>query len=74
MITMYEERIWRTFSVTAESSVCRPPVAKASSQRCAMPSTSLSWMQVPHGLPAEEGGEEWAAVRIGRKQRRRVWV
>ena len=65
-------RFGRTFSVTAESSVGRPPVAKALSQRWAMPSTSLSWMQVPHGLPSGEVGGGWAAVRIGRKQRRRV--
>ena len=48
----------RTFSVTAASSVCRPPVAKALSQRWAMPCTSSSCMQVPHGLPSLEGGEE----------------
>ena len=43
-----------TFSVTAESRVSRPPVAKALSQRCAMPSTSLSCIQLPHGLPCVE--------------------
>ena len=69
---MYKENVWRTFSVTAESSVWRPPVAKALSQRCAMPSTSLSWMQVPHGLPSVGDGEGWAEARIGKKQKRRV--
>lgn len=29
-------------------------------------------MQVPHGLPSVEGGEEWAEIRVERKQRRRV--
>ena len=52
-----EKDVAPTFSVTAESSVSRPPVAKALSQRCAMPSTSLSWIQLPHGLPCVEGGE-----------------
>ena len=58
--------------MTAESSVGRPPVAKALSQRCAIASTSLSWMQAPHGLPSVEDGEGWARVRVGRKQTRRV--
>ena len=30
---------------------------------------------MPHGLPSVvEGGEEWAEVRVARKQRRRVFV
>ena len=37
---------WQTFSVTAEERVERPPVAKALSQRWAMPDTSESEIQV----------------------------
>lgn len=50
--TGFEMAIWgngvRTICVTALSSVGRPPVANALSQRWAMPSTSLSAIHEPH--------------------------